>query len=90
MKVFPAAKLVRVLKQVAELMGDHPDAEIDLRLRGTWQLDKEGDVEIDGEVAAPAAVTGSVDAELGAGWRSQWDNLGAGEFSLRIHRPASS
>lgn len=91
MKPIPTKRLLRLVRQVSELMASQPDAEIDFRLKGTFEVDKDGEVGVDGEASGIVPVSGiPVSAELGSDWRSTWDNLGSGEYSLRIHRPAKT
>ncbi len=88
-KTLPMRKLLKLVREVQDTMGEHPDSDVDFLIRGSYESDSDGEVSIRGEAGAPAAITGGVDAEVGGGFSRHWTALGEGEFVLRVSRPGT-
>lgn len=81
---FPANKLIKFVRAVADEVKDLEGASFELRLTGKWFANHQGDVELEASVSVPAAVVG----QAGGGFSRESARTGGGEFSLRIWRNA--
>ena len=95
MKAIPAQKILRMLRawakevqETAEALGaDRVSASF--LYRGNVQIDKEGSAGVGGDLDAggddevPVSVL-PVGANVSGGWSSRWDNLGIGDYVIRI------
>jgi hypothetical protein len=81
-------KLIRLIDEVGEVMTSHPDADVLFILRGTYQADSDGEVGVglgaETTTQFPSPFPESVSAK--AEWSRSWDDLGNGEWVLRISR----
>lgn len=87
MKTIPRKALRLLINEAQQTMQEQPDATVTLVVRGTYQADKDGDLVI-GASAAPSPIIHQVpvSAEAGATYTRRWDDIGNGEFVLRIQR----
>jgi hypothetical protein len=85
MRVFPVRKLARVLRELSELSQSTPDARALLISKFSWDINKEGDLDLSLDASTPVPVSGApVNVNLGSRFRRHMLSLGTGETLLVV------
>jgi hypothetical protein len=85
-KTLPVRKLRAILEEVQDVMEKCPKSGVDFLMRCRYAADTDGEVGVEVDAQAPVD---AIDAKLGVRVSRSWTSVGAGEFVLRIHRPAT-
>lgn len=86
-KALPIKVLRKLIDEASDVMTKNPEATVTLLIRGTYDAIGESDIGV--RLAADTPQLGGVpaSAEVGFGLSRHWEQVGSGEFVLRLERP---